>query len=270
MSDPICPRCKQPFAPLTPHDRQQLALANNFPWVCPRCFAVSDGQSLLPIESVKAQERAHFLAIIQSLQTVTTPMTLLDICEGLRAGLAATSPTRHAWAEVAPELLRALWETMERIGGVTPSAPAVVTTQLGIARAGDDEAYIRKVADAINDVVVRWCEAKQAAAAKTEAPAAEATQEARAQAAAQPTPATGPRVVRRSAGINARMLEEIQANPDAMGWSCKQWAQHLKCAKSSVVETQTWKDLAMRREREKAERAQDRRRRPKASYRRPD
>jgi hypothetical protein len=100
------------------------------------------------------------LALIQSFRTIETPRTLLEICEGFRAGLAATSPTRHAWAEVAPELLRELWATMERIGGVTPSSPAVVTTKLGIARDGDDEAYLRKVLDAINDVV-RWCEVKQ-------------------------------------------------------------------------------------------------------------
>jgi hypothetical protein len=65
--------------------------------------------------------------------------------------------------------------------------------------------------------------------------------------------------------VNARMLETIQANPEAMGWNSKQWAEHLRCAKSSVVDTQTWKDLSMRRDRERAERARDRRRRPKAS-----
>jgi hypothetical protein len=110
---------------------------------------------------VQAQERAHFLAIIQTLQPVATPQKLQAICEGLRAGFATTSPTRHAWGEVAPELLRALWETMERIGGTTPSAPEVATAKLGIARGDDHEAYIRKVLDAINDVV-RWCEAKEA------------------------------------------------------------------------------------------------------------
>jgi hypothetical protein len=78
------------------------------------------------------------------------------------------------------------------------------------------------------------------------------------------------RIVRRPPGINARMLETIQANPDALGWNSRQWATHLKCAKSSVVETPTWKDLTMRRERERAERTQDRRRRPKGSDQRRD
>jgi hypothetical protein len=63
-------------------------------------------------------------------------------------------------------------------------------------------------------------------------------------------------------GINARMLETIQNDPDSIGWSSPKWAKHLKCAKSSVVETQAWKDLAMGRERTKAERTTDRRRRP--------
>jgi hypothetical protein len=65
--------------------------------------------------------------------------------------------------------------------------------------------------------------------------------------------------------INARMLETIKNDTASMGWSSSQWAKHLRCAKSSVVETEAWKDLAMRRERRKAERACDRRRRPKGS-----
>jgi hypothetical protein len=70
------------------------------------------------------------------------------------------------------------------------------------------------------------------------------------------------------ASVNARMLETIQANTKALGWNSLQWAKHLKCAKSSVVETQTWKDLAMRRDRDRAERAEKRRRRSKGSDRR--
>ena len=68
-------------------------------------------------------------------------------------------------------------------------------------------------------------------------------------------------------GINARMLETIQNDTTSMGWSSTQWAKRLRCAKSSVVATQAWKDLAMGRERVKAGRAMDRRRRPKASDR---
>jgi hypothetical protein len=82
-------------------------------------------------------------------------------------------------------------------------------------------------------------------------------------------PTSGSRVVRRpTASVNARMLETIQANTEALGWNCRQWAAHLHCAKASVVVTPTWKDLKMRRERERAERARDRRRRPKGGDRR--
>ncbi|MFM9965078.1 MAG: hypothetical protein ACKV2Q_28080 [Planctomycetaceae bacterium] len=67
-------------------------------------------------------------------------------------------------------------------------------------------------------------------------------------------------------GINARMLEAMQANPQkVMGWSSARWARHLTCVKSSIASTPTWKDLMMARERVKAERAVDRRRKPKAS-----
>jgi hypothetical protein len=74
-----------------------------------------------------------------------------------------------------------------------------------------------------------------------------------------------PRSSPRRLSVNARMLETIQTNPDAMGWNSMRWARHLKCAKSSVVDTQTWKDLKMRRERERAERTRDRRRRANTS-----
>jgi hypothetical protein len=72
-------------------------------------------------------------------------------------------------------------------------------------------------------------------------------------------------VNRQKKRINARMLEIIQQDQNAMGWNSTQWATCLKCAKSSVVETQAWKDLTMGRERIKAEKVKDRRRRLKAS-----
>lgn len=74
-----------------------------------------------------------------------------------------------------------------------------------------------------------------------------------------------PKTSRRRPGINARMIETIRKNPEAMGLSSPRWAKQLKCAKSSVVETDTWKDLTTLRERERAERARDRRRKPKGS-----
>jgi len=63
--------------------------------------------------------------------------------------------------------------------------------------------------------------------------------------------------------VNARMLEAIHANPESLGWNSTKWGTHLKCARSSVTVTKTWSDLKMARERARAERALDRRRRAK-------
>jgi hypothetical protein len=153
---PICPGCGRPFAPLSPHDWQALALANTFPWVCSHCLAVSDESgSLMPIETVQEQERSHYLAIIQTLRTVEIPRTLLARCEAFRAAFAPGSEVRHAWTNVASELLNELWAIMERIGGAVPQRPAVVKSK---PRVG--EVYCADVLDAIGDVV-RWCEGKR-------------------------------------------------------------------------------------------------------------
>lgn len=61
--------------------------------------------------------------------------------------------------------------------------------------------------------------------------------------------------------INARMLETVELIPEALGWSAARWARYLRCVKSSVAETKAWKDWMLLRERIKAERARDRRRR---------
>lgn len=66
--------------------------------------------------------------------------------------------------------------------------------------------------------------------------------------------------------VNARMLEKIQTDlATCSGWTAQQWADYLGCVKSSVVATAAWKDLAMGRERQRAEKAKAKRRRPKAS-----
>ncbi len=158
---PICPRCNQPFSSLSAHDRQALALAGSFRWVCGPCFGVGDDNGTIwSIATVKAQERSHFLAIIQTLRTVETPKTLQTICETFRSAFAPESQVRYAWAEVGPELLRELWAVMEKIGGIVPPSPEVVTD-----KPRGDELYIRKVLNAIGDVV-RWCEANQATASR--------------------------------------------------------------------------------------------------------
>lgn len=43
--------------------------------------------------------------------------------------------------------------------------------------------------------------------------------------------------------INGRMLHAILKNPKAIGWTAVRFAGQLKCAKSSVIATQTWKEL---------------------------
>jgi hypothetical protein len=91
-------------------------------------------------------------------------------------------------------------------------------------------------------------------------------------AAAAPETRSAPptRSKRPKATVNARMLETIQANSEALGWNSRQWAEHLRCGKPAVVATPTWKSLELRREQARAQRALDRRRKPKASDRRHD
>jgi hypothetical protein len=72
------------------------------------------------------------------------------------------------------------------------------------------------------------------------------------------------------ATVNMRMLDELQKNPEVRGWTCRQWAKHLKCGASTVAETAVWKELYVPRETVKAERSRDRRRRSKASDRQRD
>jgi hypothetical protein len=41
--------------------------------------------------------------------------------------------------------------------------------------------------------------------------------------------------------INERMMEMLALDGTRIGWSARQWAEVLKCSKSTVVETHTWK-----------------------------
>lgn len=67
------------------------------------------------------------------------------------------------------------------------------------------------------------------------------------------------------ATVNARMLEIMSDDPEVRGWTAQQWAKKLKCGRSTVVETKTWQDLELVREKQKAERAKDRRHKTKGS-----
>jgi hypothetical protein len=69
-----------------------------------------------------------------------------------------------------------------------------------------------------------------------------------------------PEPARPKGTVNQRMLEWMQKDPEAMGWKCRQWAEHLKCAKSTVVATPTWGNLKSIRLDNKAKRMVDKRR----------
>ena len=58
--------------------------------------------------------------------------------------------------------------------------------------------------------------------------------------------------------VNARMLEVVQQDQDAIGWNTTKWAKHLKCAKSTIVDTDAWNLYRTLREKNKAEQALDR------------
>lgn len=47
--------------------------------------------------------------------------------------------------------------------------------------------------------------------------------------------------------VNQRMLEELQADHESRGLSASQWAKRLRCSKSVVVDSETWKTLQMGR-----------------------
>jgi hypothetical protein len=53
--------------------------------------------------------------------------------------------------------------------------------------------------------------------------------------------------------IDERMLAAIRDEAEAVYWSAKEWAEeHLHCAKSTIVESRTWKQICMpARERER-------------------
>ncbi len=67
---------------------------------------------------------------------------------------------------------------------------------------------------------------------------------------------------KRSPTVNDRMKAEMAADLEGVkGLTAQQWADRLGCAKSTVVDTMTWKNLALLRQQAKAEHRMDRRRR---------
>jgi hypothetical protein len=150
---PVCPHCNRLLTPLLDHDKQTLALASNFPWVCPTCLVLGDGATVVPLESAQGQERAWFLERACVLRRLTTPAELQAFCEGLRAGLTPDSPVRYAWANIGPELLRELWTALDRFGGVGPDRPEALLA----GKRSTKETYTQELLQALGSIV-RWCE----------------------------------------------------------------------------------------------------------------
>jgi hypothetical protein len=106
-----------------------------------------------------AQERAYFLAVVRLLREVNDPKGLQAACEALRTALTPESPVRYGWANIAPELLKELWAVLDKLGGTTLDRPEALLE----GKRSVEESSIQNVLQALNDVV-RWCEARQAAA----------------------------------------------------------------------------------------------------------
>jgi hypothetical protein len=81
-----------------------------------------------------------------------------------------------------------------------------------------------------------------------------------------PTPQPS-RLTNRGKNINARMLETLQQQPEAIGWTSTEWAKHFKCSTAAICNCGTWTQLEHYREKQKAERALDRHRRAKPPQR---
>jgi len=59
--------------------------------------------------------------------------------------------------------------------------------------------------------------------------------------ATPPSDPPAPRRKGRGANIDARMFKVLSERPESLDWSCRQWAEHLGCACSTVAGTTTWK-----------------------------
>lgn len=44
--------------------------------------------------------------------------------------------------------------------------------------------------------------------------------------------------------VDLRMQALVQINPAARHWTCRQWAEYLKCSTPAVTKSDTWKELA--------------------------
>lgn len=63
-----------------------------------------------------------------------------------------------------------------------------------------------------------------------------------------------PRKDQPRATVNARMIDEMGRNPPSKDWTIRQWAECLKCSKSAIEKTASWKMIVRSREAEKKSR----------------
>lgn len=160
---------------------------------------------------------------------------------------------------------------IERVERGAPAAYDVSNWTAGFILYGQESTRVELLA-AVSDLVA-WCNDRLAAglqakpsppapAEQRTGPATEVTPPAPPDVGEQPaTPVgkgTAPVARQGKATINARMIDVLQREPDAMGWTAKQWAKRLKCSPPGIVGTNVWKSMKLDREKGKAEQASKR------------
>ena len=63
---------------------------------------------------------------------------------------------------------------------------------------------------------------------------------------------------RRPATVNERMLAQLEADPERIGWSARKWADALGCSPSTVTLTPAWRRLMTARALNRAQRTESR------------
>ncbi len=76
-------------------------------------------------------------------------------------------------------------------------------------------------------------------------------------------PTAGESSTKKPGRCNDQMAGMIVSKPESMGWSSTQWSKHLGFARSTIVDTPTWKKLKSARLQDLAERKKDRRHKSK-------
>jgi hypothetical protein len=153
---------------------------------------------------------------------------LLDLCGAVRFSILKTPPTADPNHMLGVSVLQLYQSAIE----LTPTAshPAVPDRESLRTRS--------QILNAVNELVA-WCESQPD------------------ENTAPPKTGTGT--------VNQRMAEILLKNPDCIGWTRYEWAQHLGRSEGAVQGTETWERIKTLRLAERFTRAKprDRRRRPK-------